>query len=88
MPPQSAEFDTSSNGSVINLAGLPVDKLSAKITPVSTASVYPELRYMGSKRRLLPWIFEILSQLEFKSVADTDARTYKLCWLATSGRPY
>jgi adenine-specific DNA-methyltransferase len=70
MPPQSAEFDTSSNGSVINLAGLPVDKLSAKITPVSTASVYPELRYMGSKRRLLPWIFEILSQLEFKSVAD------------------
>lgn len=31
---------------------------------------YPELRYMGSKHRLLPWIHSILSALPFNSAAD------------------
>jgi len=31
---------------------------------------YPELRYMGSKHRLLPWIHGILCTLEFQTVAD------------------
>lgn len=31
---------------------------------------YPELRYMGSKRRLLPWIHSVLSTLDFESAAD------------------
>lgn len=31
---------------------------------------YPEFRYMGSKRRLLPWIHSVLSQLEFDTALD------------------
>lgn len=31
---------------------------------------YPQLRFMGSKSRLLPWIHEIVSPLEFNSVLD------------------
>jgi DNA adenine methylase/adenine-specific DNA-methyltransferase len=34
------------------------------------AGEYPELRYMGSKRRLLPWIFNVLNTLDFESAAD------------------
>jgi len=34
------------------------------------ASAYPELRYMGSKHRLLPWIFEVLGDLDFHTVLD------------------
>lgn len=31
---------------------------------------YPQLRFMGSKHRLLPWIHEVLTQLEFDSALD------------------
>ncbi|MBL8175217.1 MAG: DNA adenine methylase [Bryobacterales bacterium] len=31
---------------------------------------YPELRYMGSKHRLLPWIHGVLSKLPFETAAD------------------
>src|SRR4029077_8928926 len=31
---------------------------------------YPELRYMGSKHRLLPWIHGVLSTLPFETAAD------------------
>jgi len=34
------------------------------------ALAYPELRYMGSKTRLLPWIFETLNTLDFESAID------------------
>ena len=34
------------------------------------AKKYPELRYMGSKNRLLPWIHEVLNALDFESAAD------------------
>ena len=34
------------------------------------AAAYPELRYMGSKHRLLPWIHGVLSQLDFETAAD------------------
>ena len=34
------------------------------------ATQYPELRYMGSKVRLLPWIFETLNTLDFESALD------------------
>lgn len=33
-------------------------------------SRYPEFRYMGSKRRLLPWIHDILHRLDFESAWD------------------
>lgn len=32
--------------------------------------VYPQLRYMGSKHRLLPWIHEVTSKLDFESAID------------------
>lgn len=34
------------------------------------ASAYPEFRYMGSKHRLLPWLYGILSQLDFETAHD------------------
>jgi len=34
------------------------------------AARYPELRYMGSKKRLLPWIHQVLDKLDFESAAD------------------
>jgi DNA adenine methylase/adenine-specific DNA-methyltransferase len=34
------------------------------------AGTYPELRYMGSKHRLLPWIHGVLRGLEFETAAD------------------
>jgi DNA adenine methylase/adenine-specific DNA-methyltransferase len=34
------------------------------------AAAYPELRYMGSKRRLLPWIHGVLRGLDFETAAD------------------
>ncbi|MHB9097347.1 MAG: DNA adenine methylase [Syntrophales bacterium] len=36
----------------------------------SQAGLYPELRYMGSKNRLLPWIHSVLQSLDFDSAAD------------------
>lgn len=32
--------------------------------------LFPEMRYMGSKRRLLPWIHQVLSTLDFDSALD------------------
>jgi adenine-specific DNA-methyltransferase len=34
------------------------------------AVLYPELRYMGSKKRLLPWIHQVLAQLDFEVACD------------------
>lgn len=34
------------------------------------ATKYPELRYMGSKKRLLPWIYNVLDGLDFESAMD------------------
>ena len=31
---------------------------------------YPEFRYMGSKHRLLPWVHQVLSTIEFRTAAD------------------
>src|SRR5580698_9187934 len=33
-------------------------------------AAYPELRYMGSKHRLLPWIHGVLRGLSFETAAD------------------
>jgi adenine-specific DNA-methyltransferase len=34
------------------------------------AALYPEFRYMGSKRRLLPWIHDVLKQIDFEAALD------------------
>ena len=42
-----------------------------KITEaIIRAKSFPQLRYMGSKHRLLPWIGEVLSRLKFQSALD------------------
>ena len=39
----------------------------------AAARLYPRLRYMGSKHRLLPWIAEVLGGLQFDSALDAFA---------------
>lgn len=45
------------------------DDLANIPLPVQVAA-YPELRYMGSKHRLLPWIHGVLRTLDFETAAD------------------
>lgn len=45
------------------------------------AKQYPELRYMGSKTRLLPWIFETLSLVDFESALDPFSGTACVSYL-------
>ena len=42
----------------------------ANVSLPELASRYPELRYMGSKHRLLPWIHGVLRGLNFETAAD------------------
>jgi adenine-specific DNA-methyltransferase len=45
------------------------EKSHAQEFPLRAKS-YPQLRFMGSKYRLLPWLHEILSQVEFDTALD------------------
>ena len=42
----------------------------AKVPLPERTADYPELRYMGSKHRLLPWIHGVLQTLPFETAAD------------------
>lgn len=42
---------------------------------------YPRLRYMGSKHKLLPWIWETLAGLEFDSALDLFSGTASVAYL-------
>ena len=42
---------------------------------------YPELRYMGSKKRLLPWLNEIFQKLDFDSALDAFSGTGCVAYL-------
>jgi adenine-specific DNA-methyltransferase len=46
------------------------DRSAPSLPLPARVSDYPELRYMGSKHRLLPWIHDVLSGLEFETAAD------------------
>jgi adenine-specific DNA-methyltransferase len=48
------------------------------------ASQYPELRYMGSKKRLLPWIHQVLDTLDFESALDPFSGTGCVAYLLKS----
>lgn len=45
------------------------------------AKRYPRLRYMGSKNKLLPWIWESLADLEFDSALDLFSGTASVGYL-------
>ncbi|WP_246682261.1 DNA adenine methylase [Mesorhizobium sp. B3-2-1] len=51
------------------------------VTVPERAMRYPELRYMGSKKRLLPWIFEALNTLDFESAMDPFSGTGSVSYL-------
>jgi adenine-specific DNA-methyltransferase len=46
------------------------EEKAATIPLPARAKDYPELRYMGSKYRLLPWIHSVLTTLDFETAAD------------------
>lgn len=48
------------------------------------AAAYPELRYMGSKKRLLPWIHQVLDTLDFESAMDPFSGTGSVGYLMKS----
>jgi adenine-specific DNA-methyltransferase len=50
-------------------AAVPADAVQAGGAP-ARALAYPELRYMGSKRRLIPWIHDVLDTLDFETALD------------------
>ena len=45
------------------------------------AATYPRLRYMGSKHKLLPWIWQTLAGLEFHSALDLFSGTASVAYL-------
>lgn len=57
---------------------IPHDGIPAK------ALRYPELRYMGSKKRLLPWIYETLSGFDFESAMDPFSGTGSVSYMLKS----
>lgn len=48
--------------------------------PVKVAD-YPDMRYMGSKTRLLPWIFDTLNLVDFESALDPFSGTGCVAYL-------
>lgn len=48
------------------------------------AALYPELRYMGSKKRLLPWIHQVLDTLDFETALDPFSGTGCVAYLMKS----
>ncbi|MFK4620061.1 DNA adenine methylase [Bradyrhizobium diazoefficiens] len=60
--------------------------LGATETDISftRAQSYPELRYMGSKKRLLPWIGQVLSTIDFESALDPFSGTGSVGYLIKS----
>jgi adenine-specific DNA-methyltransferase len=48
------------------------------------AAQYPELRYMGSKKRLLPWIHQVLDTLDFGDALDPFSGTACVAYLIKS----
>jgi DNA adenine methylase/adenine-specific DNA-methyltransferase len=52
------------------VGGAPAAPRAAVADPADRCRLYPKLRFMGSKHRLLPWLHEILSDLPFESALD------------------
>lgn len=67
---------------IVPLRKLPAKAISTGIPSIATK--YPELRYMGSKTRLLPWIFETLNTLDFESALDPFSGTGCVSYLMKS----
>ncbi|WP_207458409.1 DNA adenine methylase [Azospirillum sp. SYSU D00513] len=62
-------------------ASAPAAGADALPTLPAAAAAYPELRYMGSKKRLLPWIHQVLSTLDFETARDPFSGTGCVAYL-------
>lgn len=49
--------------------------------PLDQIAHFPELRYMGSKRRLLPWIHSVLETLDFETALDPFSGSNSVAYL-------
>ena len=49
--------------------------------PFDQVDHFPELRYMGSKRRLLPWIASVLDTLDFETALDPFSGSNSVAYL-------
>lgn len=56
-------------------------RASANLPLPPLAKAYPELRYMGSKKRLLPWIYTVLDGLDFETAWDPFSGTGCVAYL-------
>jgi len=63
---------------------LPQAPASETIAFPERAAAYPRLRYMGSKHKLLPWIWQTLAGLEFDSALDLFSGTASVAYLMKS----
>jgi DNA adenine methylase/adenine-specific DNA-methyltransferase len=71
MPARPATHPRSSPAHESRQLTLVFDRNAAPPAPFpDRASLYPELRYMGSKHRLLPWLHSVLRDLPFETAAD------------------
>lgn len=44
--------------------------VTTKVDPIQKAINYPRFRYMGSKHKLLPWLYDTFKELDFDSAVD------------------
>jgi DNA adenine methylase/adenine-specific DNA-methyltransferase len=79
---QSSAVKIAPSAQVISLRGKPAP-IEASPMPMR-AGQYPELRYMGSKKRLLPWIHQVLDTLDFESALDPFSGTGCVAYLMKS----
>jgi len=56
-------------------------KLPCVEATLAQTRLFPELRYMGSKRRLLTWIHDILSEIDFETSLDPFAGSNSVAYL-------
>jgi len=55
-----------------------------KISVLDRMASFPTIRYMGSKDKLVPWIYEVLKEIEFKTALDAFAGSGVVSYLFKS----
>src|SRR5580693_6613192 len=80
-------MSVSDAGPVVSEARIELDysrEVFDKIPLPEQALGFPELRYMGSKHRLLPWLHGVLRRLDFETAADPFAGSGSVAYLLKS----
>lgn len=71
------------NPHAANLRSVSTRPVAKEVAKDSTQQIrhFPELRYMGSKKRLLPWIHEVLDTMDFETAMDPFAGSNAVSYL-------